>query len=303
MAGNSEKYHQYLNGESDSKGLDQEIAAFLEKVASTKVPEGTRSKAAIWEAIDSATEEEILPKKKEEAKTRKLWPLVIGIAASIALFLFFSPFFKLQDPIKTLAFESGIGEIKEVVLPDGSKATLNANSTISYSADWDRKLELAGEAFFEVVKGETFTVYTSSGQVEVLGTSFNVFSREHELIVACKTGKVKVTIPESQYAQVITPGETIVKAKDGIEQTPLTPDLIGKWQMGEFYFDKRPIGEVLKEIQRQYDVSIRADNLEDKLFSGYFSNESLDFALTVVCEPLNLSYKKINDKEIVITQN
>ena len=73
---------------------------------------------------------------------------------------------------------------------------LNSKSTITFNKhNWDtnRTLELNGEAFFDVEKGNTFTVKTSQGNVSVLGTEFNVNASVDFFRVSCYEGKVKVS--------------------------------------------------------------------------------------------------------------
>ncbi len=297
-----DKYHQYFNGDSSPEDLEPEVLAFLEKASELQVPEGKRTKDDIWSAIDAATEP-----AEEEKKTIKLWPIVGSLAAAMILFFIGLNVFKTSGPEVIHApveIATTVGEFEQVTLPDGSQVSLNANSTLSYSEEWNRTLSLEGEAFFEVTKGSQFTVNTSGGTVQVLGTSFNVFARDNDLVVACKTGKVKVEVAEKSYSQVITPGETVSSMKDTVKMTRIEPLMIGKWQSGEFYFENRPVTEVLNEIQRQYQVTITTEHLEDKLFSGYFiSTAGLDMALSMVCEPLNLSYNIVDEKDVVVTSN
>lgn len=297
-----DKYHQYFNGESSPEDLEPEVLAFLEKASELQVPEGRKTKDDIWDAIDAATEID-----EEAEKTIKLWPVLGGLVAATVLFFIGLNVFKTGDPQVLSApveIATTIGEFEQVSLPDGTKVSLNANSKLSYSGEWNRTLSLEGEAFFEVTKGSKFTVNTTGGTVQVLGTSFNVFARDTDLVVACKTGKVKVEVADKSYSQVITPGETVSSMKDTVKMTKIEPLMIGKWQSGEFYFENRPVTEVLNEIQRQYQVTITTDSLEDKLFSGYFiSTAGLDMALSMVCEPLNLSYDIVDGKDVVVTSN
>ncbi len=75
-----------------------------------------------------------------------------------------------------------------VNLPDASKITLQKNTRVGYkkySWPFNREVTLEGEAFFEVAKGETFTVTTSNGSVKVLGTSFNVNTKNDLLLISC----------------------------------------------------------------------------------------------------------------------
>jgi len=221
-----EKYKDLLNHqESDEQ---DEMTDFLRKSGEIHVP-SKKSKSDIWDAIESSIEDD-----EKKTKTVPLWRY-IGIAAAIALLVVFS--IQLLAPSKDIRVLAETGESKIELLPDGSKVTLNASSSIEYSSNWKRQLSLKGEAFFNVTEGEQFIVNTSLGKVEVLGTSFNVFVRDKDFEVSCKTGKVRVTIPSKSFETVIESGEIIQMKTDTIKRITRTPELLGKWQNGEFYFE------------------------------------------------------------------
>ena len=195
-----------------------------------------------------------------KAKVVSIKQRIFLVAASVS-FLVLVGWFVLEDSANKVEFATLNGESKQIELPDGSKVYLNTQSSISYTDDWDRSLTLRGEAFFEVQKGMTFTVSTQAGSVEVLGTSFNVSSRLSEMTVACKTGKVRVNIPDKSYSGTIESGEMIQFLADTVKQLPLRIDVIGKWQTGEFYFQDQSIGRVMAEMMRQFDVTINAEGV------------------------------------------
>ena len=154
--------------------------------------------------------DKIQTKVNQEGKVRSLpsrnpairrW---IGIAAAACIGLLF--FFYQYNPDTTINVRAA--EQLVYFLPDSSKITVNAGSVVAFNAKkWeeDRKVELEGEAFFEVKKGSRFQVHTSYGTVEVLGTSFNVYARPDAFAVDCFTGKVRVATDKSEE-QILTPG-------------------------------------------------------------------------------------------------
>lgn len=289
-----EKYNKLLNHQEDIP--DDQISEFLKKSGAAKVPSG-KSKKAIWDKISETIEEE----DSREKAPIKIWRLV-GIAASIAVIATFSILF-FNQPAKPIELSTSLSETKQEVLPDGSKVILNAHSSLSYSADWNRELTLTGEAFFEVTEGEKFLVKTDFGTVQVLGTSFNVFARNGDFEVACKTGKVKVSIPNKSFEESIEPGEIISMKEDSVRRINRLPELMGKWQAGEFYFNHQLIGEVLEEIQRQFNIEIEFDSSNKQEFSGYFTNKNLENALDMVCLPLGLEYQKTGKNTFAITKS
>lgn len=81
-----------------------------------------------------------------------------------------------------------------LILPDGSQVYLNHQSTLSYNEDFNpRTVNLIGEAFFKVVSDESvFTVSTTHGDIEVLGTEFNVAATSNQVVVDVKKGLVEL---------------------------------------------------------------------------------------------------------------
>lgn len=260
---------------------------------------GSQQIENLWNKIDIATEDS----RKGEARVVPFYQSTmgragLGIAASIMLLLGF--FLWNQS---TSSFETGVGEQLAVNLPDGSVATLNAGSLISFSeGSWEenREVQLSGEAFFEVEEGERFTVKTKVGEVTVLGTSFNVQERNEHLQVACYTGKVSV---KNAYAvsQILTPGKRISVEKDKVKLEEFAPEKTIAWKEGIFRFDDVELKFVLEELQRQYKVKIDlATDINNRRYSGSFTKGDLVEALKMICLPMELSYQIAEDSSMVV---
>lgn len=290
-----DKYKDLLSHQSDN--AEDELGDFLQKSSSAKLP-SLRNKEAIWDKISEAIDED----EEKVGISRYKW---IGIAASVILAVFIGVT-ALNNQSKEVTLMASNAENKIEELPDGSTVSINANSSISYSSDKNRELSLEGEAFFEVTEGDNFLVKTEFGTVRVLGTSFNVFARDESLEVSCKTGKVEVTIPSKNFKEIIRPGELVSFKEDTVRRTSRLPELMGKWQSGEFYFANRPIEEVFEEIQRQFNVEIEVevDNLSNNQnFSGYFfTNKDVENALDMVCLPLGLAYEKTGQNLFAVSK-
>jgi len=123
------------------------------------------------------------------------------------------------------------GEKQKIILPDGSRVFLNSNSTLAYNHDWKdsekRKVRLSGEAFFQVRekahKGRKvkFVVMTKNIEVEVVGTEFDVNTRNEQTQVFLNSGRVNLKIPEKQQTVPMHPGEIM-------EYDPATGRLINR---------------------------------------------------------------------------
>lgn len=300
-----DKYNDLINHQG--KGGEDELSEFLRKSAKIEVPT-RKNKDAIWDKIADSIEEG--ENKEKEKKSTPIWRY-IGVAAAIALLaFFFLPDLKSNtasdDPIELISITTKIGESRTETLPDGSQVFLNASSSISYNQNWNREISLQGEAFFEVTKGEKFVVKTAFGNVQVLGTSFNVFARDGNLDVACKTGKVNVSVPKRAISEDLTPGKAITVKTDTVKVVFRVPEAIGTWKSGEFYFEKKPISEVFEEFERQFSIEIdqELENEDQFLFTGYFRNDKdLEGALESVCAVMGLQYQKTGQNKFTISKS
>jgi ferric-dicitrate binding protein FerR (iron transport regulator) len=202
---------------------------------------------------------------------------------------------------KETAIYADSGKHISVFLPDSSEVVLNAESEIVFNKKtWNenRLVSLSGEAFFKVKKGSRFTVKTTKGNIEVLGTSFNIFARNEKLTVKCFTGRVKVY--NTFQNQIITPGEG-VKIENGnqIEKYAFNNQQTADWTKGEFYFESADLKTVFDEIERQYNVKINLPDISGRKYTGFFTDKNLDQALQNVCIPMKLSFS-VNKNKIEI---
>lgn len=229
----------------------------------------------------------------QTAKTRTLnrqW--YIGIAASLLLlvtlwFLWPSNTTTLYAPLaNTLTYE----------FEDGSTVQINDGSSLSFMADqWqqERSLQLEGEAFFEVEKGSPFTVHTQSGEIEVLGTSFNIRNWEEALYVNCYTGRVAVRSSEQEV--ILQKGQAVVFKQgqaSAIKNISVTQPA---WLNAVSAFEAVALVNVFKEVERQFNIKVNNTSSE-RLFTGSFSHQSLEQALEQICIPMGLNFT-INDKQ------
>ncbi|MGO4918237.1 FecR family protein [Maribacter spongiicola] len=238
----------------------------------------------VWESIDQN-------KTVEEPKVFILSPFkrFLRVAAVVAILLAGSFFY-----LSTLneSFSTEYAESKFITLPDTSEVILNAESELAFNKNkWDtnRNVDLKGEAYFRVAKGKKFTVETAQGLVTVLGTQFNVESRENFFEVTCFEGLVSVTIngketklPAGNSLMTIAGNSTMSKAI--INGGP-------SWLTKESSFTSIPLHYVMDELQRQYNIEVATDDIDTtQLFTGSFTNENLELALKSISAPLKIKY-------------
>jgi len=239
------------------------------------------------------------PRKSNRGNGGMWW----AVAASLAILVMIG--WWSQKPEADIQ-EFTTGQIEaplRIELPDGSIAWLNDNSQLRFDAAQfgeSRKIELQGQAYFEVKKTKAeFVVSTHEGSVQVLGTTFDVMALNELFEVSCFSGKVAVSNPLS--AVTLSPGQTAVAISTGRLTQSENQTEGPKWLDGEYnYFDK-PILRVLTDVEQQYEVKIKLEADSDRTFTGYFSEEfSLEETLEIICRPMGFVFT-VKDKNVHIT--
>lgn len=202
-------------------------------------------------------------------------------------------------------YEMAAGESTEAMLPDESIFYLNAGSELSYDdINWahDRTIHLNGEAFFSVQKGSTFTVKTPNGDVQVLGTKFNVWSRQDIMEVKCQSGKVAVLNPDGTKIDELGP-DGAIRIQLGKTVEKWEEKSVGTWREGISKFRKVPLKLVLKELELQYGVNVKTGGVNtNEIITCNFQHKNLDLALKTILSPLNINYKIIKGKTVELSK-
>ncbi|MCE2612893.1 FecR family protein [Flavobacteriaceae bacterium D16] len=222
----------------------------------------------------------------------------IRVAAAVAAIAVLSIYFLSSNDTSV---RTDFAERGEVVLPDNSEIILNAGSEITYSEEnWEkeRSLNLKGEAFFKVAKGEKFQVTTAEGTVTVLGTQFNVENRNGYFEVSCFEGLVSVSYKgeETQLAA----GDAFLAIRGQVIPANSPSGSVPVWMLDESSFKSTPLTYVLDELERQFDLEVTTQDVNlDQLYTGSFSNTNLNLALESISAPSNLKFT-IEGKQVLI---
>ncbi|WP_025742520.1 FecR family protein [Aquimarina pacifica] len=237
--------------------------------------------------------------KNSKKKSTLLYKWLSGVAACAAIIIGIL-FLYNQDT----TYKNSIAEQQMVVLPDGSEMLLNALSTAKVNIkEWEtrRELFLDGEAYFKVKKGSTFSVHTSLGKVQVLGTQFSVNTVDNVVLtIKCYEGKVSV-LSEGEN-RILTSGMAFQKQENEIQEWNFEK-LKPTWVIDEeTSLYKVPAAQVITLLKRQYQLKIKGQELvnERLLFTGSFSNSDLKQALYSVFGTLGVEYELISENEIRI---
>lgn len=240
----------------------------------------------------------------QDTKVVQLHPYkrFLQIAAAVVILLVGS-YFYINSLDATIATQ--YAETKEIVLPDNSEVILNADSELSYSKkDWDanRNLNLKGEAFFKVAKGEKFTVATTDGIVSVLGTQFNVENRKEFFEVTCYEGLVSVSFNNNDYK--LPAGSSFVVINGDITTTQKPDAHTPSWMNAESSFKSVPLKYVFDEFQRQHDITVTTENIDtNQLYTGSFSNSDANLALQSISAPSQIKFKLEGNKVLFYAEN
>lgn len=258
-----------------------------------------RSKAEVWATIESRIV--ALPKGRSLLLhfTFTQWAVAAGIAILIATGSFLRFY--------SVAVQTPVGQHLVAELPDHSKVDLNAQSTLVYYPYWwriSRIVRLEGEGFFEVQKGKKFRVLSSKGSTQVVGTSFDVYSRENVYKVTCVTGSVKVR-SKAGFVAVLKPNSKAEIQPDGkinvLQNIETYPEI--SWKKNVFLFTASPVIQVFREIERQYGVHIDAKIDDQSLYTGNFTkDQNVEEILEYVCPALSLKYIRKSAGEYLIVQ-
>lgn len=189
------------------------------------------------------------------------------------------------------------GSITNFKLPDGTNVWLNSGSEITYSGNFEknRELNLKGEAFFDVVKSKNpFRITTPFGKIKVLGTAFDVKAyADEKFTTTLERGSLEVSSLSGKEKEVLKPGDQaslsdneklVVKEVDIEEFT--------SWKDGKLMFVRKSLPEVVKMLERWYNVEIQLEANENKelWFTGTIEKETISEILEIIKTTIPIEY-------------
>lgn len=198
-------------------------------------------------------------------------------------------------------------------LSDGTKVWLNAASSIRFPAVFgaaERRVEVSGEVYFEVAQQQNAPFIVrfkgapgQSGEVQVLGTSFNINAYEDENIVRTSLleGRVKL-VSETGLSKLLAPGEqALLGGPAGLQVTrEVDMDAVVAWKNGYFSFDNADLSTVMRQVARWYDVEIAyAGAIPDRRFGGEIARHSNGTEVLKILEESDVHFK-IEGKKIIV---
>ena len=241
--------------------------------------------------------------KKPERRIR----IYLSIAVAVALVIVASVW--IINSVNEISYQKVATEtqVKVNELPDGTEIALNQFSSIKYPEKLDnkfRKVELKGDAFFKVERDETrpFIISTQDIEIEVLGTSFYVDSREGqaEIQVIVETGSVAMTSGSDKI--ILTKNEIGIYNKSTGQFVKKQNEDVNylSWKTDVLVFDFTNLERVVFDLNRKFyaQISIANPVLNACEITATFENQSLEAIVSIIELTLEIKAEIDGDKII-----
>jgi ferric-dicitrate binding protein FerR (iron transport regulator) len=312
---------RYLNGDCP----DVEHTALLDWINSDKKNEKEYLEIKdIWDVTsqkDSKSNEQLIffYKIQLEKSNRARIILINRVVAIAAVFIIgfiayvLIPQKSVVNPQYLSTYSVPLGSRSKLVLFDGTEVNLNSGSSLTYSNEYNagsRRVTLTGEGFFKVKsdKKHPFIVKTADFEVEATGTRFNVCAYDNDAFTntTLAEGIVALRLNKSNQTFKIIPGERfkLNRAENTYKLSAVDVESELAWKDGQFIFKSIPFPELVKRLERWYDVKLQwsGEKLATYSYSGRFKNqETIWQVLDALKLTSPISYQKTTFREFKIT--
>lgn len=209
-------------------------------------------------------------------------------------------------------YHTAKGRQQTVTLSDGTILDLNTESSVTVRM-WGRGRQVilhTGEAYFTIAKDQArpFEVVALNGHIRDIGTQFSVYRQADRVLVAVESGAIDVVIPstgnEPSQAHVLSPGEraAYTTAGEWSRLDQIDPRRIAAWRQGTLRFDRIPLIDAIREIERYWTgrILLADPALGSISVSGVFSHHNLAefFTALPTIIPVQVTHR---DGDIILT--
>ncbi len=288
--------------DANQRMFDQLRDRWLHSVSSVKTTPPSNS-ADVWDryVAPRLPAEQETPVRPLPVSRRRpgwmVWPMAAAVAGLLlyAGYRQFTPGVMAQQVATTT-----VGKRAMLILPDGSRVWLNADSKLEYPKTFEgelREVRLTGEAFFDVIhKAEQpFVIRLATASIRVLGTSFNVRAYPGDATVKTTvvTGRVafvanKIGFGNHTYGSdtlFILPNHHVTQAVKtlAVAEEPAVSANETAWKDNRIVFDQTPMREVAQTLERWYGLPVYLDDgIDDCPLTATFSGQSLNEVLHLI---------------------
>lgn len=253
-------------------------------------------------------------KTQAQKKKKRVLPVWTNVAAAVAILLIglfsaqFVPFLKPKPQSMVESLQVPKGSRSEIVLADGTKVNLNSNSKLELDENFSgtlREVHLDGEAYFEVKsdKQHPFKVHTQKFDIVVTGTKFNVSSYREDTNIGATLAEGRIKLQTKTMGEIVLkPGQKISFNQQTMNPVLTKVDVESElaWVDGEFNFKDIPFPDLVRRLERWYDVKLLYDGREfdSMTYTGRFKNqETIWQVLDALKLTTSIDYTKINFRE------
>jgi transmembrane sensor len=326
-ASNSRQYAEilarYLSGEmseAESRTFEEEMSVSGERIIRIeelkkqwsamkgyKDAKSTDTQGA-WDKLhDRLRRDHLVPAQGVSAKRRFMFPLLKIAAAVLILAAVGAVVYMNMTPapaVEMVQLNNGSGDNTLIkTLADGSVIYLAQNSLFSFPEEFksgSRVVGLQGEAFFDVAPspGQPFIIETEEALIQVLGTAFNVQTRNgkgFELFV--DRGKVKVTLKsDPSDSEMVEAGEKISTVRNNLVKSKNISTEESSWYKHRMHFKDETLQNIIRVLNRNFNTTFAlADNKTGKhKLTVTFNNETAETMTELICVTLNLKSQTID---------
>ncbi len=297
------RLNSWKNSHDHNTDIYSEVAKLWEKYRSMMEADLTFDAEYAWQAIENEI---------DQVHTRKpgwLSLSVMKVAASISILTLIGAFIYQQfNNPDLIELEGMVGEVRSIVLEDGSKIWLNRNSQLLYPGNFGpdtRVVHLRGEGYFEISPDadRPFIIQSKYGnQIKVVGTSFNYQTHPDSSIVSVVEGVVQME--SDSKSLLIEAGEKGVVKQNVLTKSAFSNPNLLSWKTGMLTFENASLKSIIHDLKRHYGAEIQLEvPSENCTFTSSFNNESLENVLDEITLVLNLEWSIDNDKSYLLQGN
>jgi ferric-dicitrate binding protein FerR (iron transport regulator) len=268
--------------------------------------------ASLWNETGETTEEPTHQKKKLRFVYELLKVAAVFILAIGAYHLFYAvhPTKQEAPAVSMQTVYAPEGQRTEILLADGTKVWLNTHTSLTFPNQFsatERRVELNGEAYFEVTRDESkqFIVAAKGYQIKVLGTEFNVkaYLQDDIFETALLKGSVEVSSDQTGEKIVLTPNRMAYAVNGRLRESELRHSEHFLWKEGIIAFENESVEDIFEIIQHYFDIKIEIRNrsiLKDRYTGKFRTKDGIEHVLNVLQLRHKFSYTKDKDINTII---
>ncbi len=263
-----------------------------------------------WEGLDRLKGADFPLRNKAlsyRPPVRNSWHQWGGLAVAASVFLALGVSFFIPEVWKSsdALYSTHHGQHYTINLADGSHLELNSDTEVHVHFNyWKRSVKLVrGEVFFSVVHDadHPFVVTAANGQIEDIGTEFDVYLQADKVLIGVQEGNVRVNANESRD---LSANQLLAynRAGEFIDQPTEAVENFTAWRQGQLVFDDRRLDEVLAELGRYHNIklSLASSALGNLKVSGRFQIDRLNSALDIITSTLPITIQHPSADEVVL---